>query len=102
MIRRPPRSTLFPYTTLFRSRAVRIVDTDPSTAPVGEIDPYARIMRDGAVDHGGARGLDADAIPGVVLNGTRIHPAAGALEEHDPVSAGVMDDAVRNGHRFCG
>src|SRR5260370_30244443 len=24
MIRRPPRSTLFPYTTLFRSRAVRI------------------------------------------------------------------------------
>src|SRR3712207_8694019 len=26
MIRRPPRSTLFPYTTLFRSRPVRQVD----------------------------------------------------------------------------
>src|SRR2546425_11719593 len=26
MIRRPPRSTLFPYTTLFRSRAVALVD----------------------------------------------------------------------------
>src|SRR2546428_5595394 len=26
MIRRPPRSTLFPYTTLFRSRAARLVD----------------------------------------------------------------------------
>src|SRR3712207_7660554 len=26
MIRRPPRSTLFPYTTLFRSRARRVVD----------------------------------------------------------------------------
>src|SRR2546429_1463908 len=26
MIRRPPRSTLFPYTTLFRSRTVRAVD----------------------------------------------------------------------------
>src|SRR5256885_11174998 len=25
MIRRPPRSTLFPYTTLFRSRGVRIL-----------------------------------------------------------------------------
>src|SRR3989442_1974034 len=25
MIRRPPRSTLFPYTTLFRSQALRIV-----------------------------------------------------------------------------
>src|SRR5437764_6305133 len=29
MIRRPPRSTLFPYTTLFRSHAV-IVDADVS------------------------------------------------------------------------
>src|SRR5258707_5438860 len=28
MIRRPPRSTLFPYTTLFRSIAVRHVDLD--------------------------------------------------------------------------
>src|SRR5258707_11157829 len=26
MIRRPPRSTLFPYTTLFRSRPKRIID----------------------------------------------------------------------------
>src|SRR3712207_7982804 len=34
MIRRPPRSTLFPYTTLFRSLALRVVlraggDDDP-------------------------------------------------------------------------
>src|SRR3712207_9571619 len=27
MIRRPPRSTLFPYTTLFRSQDVRILQT---------------------------------------------------------------------------
>src|SRR3712207_7734369 len=26
MIRRPPRSTLFPYTTLFRSRGLRIAE----------------------------------------------------------------------------
>src|SRR2546428_6342620 len=31
MIRRPPRSTLFPYTTLFRSRLFRVV--------LGEVDP---------------------------------------------------------------
>src|SRR3712207_8676004 len=31
MIRRPPRSTLFPYTTLFRS-----VDVDDLRAPVGD------------------------------------------------------------------
>src|SRR5258706_1994045 len=37
MIRRPPRSTLFPYTTLFRSRraAVDIV-VDGSGQPAGE------------------------------------------------------------------
>src|SRR3712207_9054501 len=31
MIRRPPRSTLFPYTTLFRSRAAELVTTRPPT-----------------------------------------------------------------------
>src|SRR2546421_8658800 len=43
MIRRPPRSTLFPYTTLFRSLELpavgrvrhRGIDLDPSDAPVG-------------------------------------------------------------------
>src|SRR2546426_8902782 len=30
MIRRPPRSTLFPYTTLFRSRSIR---ETPGTTP---------------------------------------------------------------------
>src|SRR5690348_17904099 len=29
MIRRPPRSTLFPYTTLFRSTGVRVGHLDP-------------------------------------------------------------------------
>src|SRR5207248_6377990 len=33
MIRRPPRSTLFPYTTLFRSRARRRRGRSPSSAP---------------------------------------------------------------------
>src|SRR5258708_31663444 len=44
MIRRPPRSTLFPYTTLFRSpnvdgqmRAMRMAIEDGGLAP-GEID----------------------------------------------------------------
>src|SRR2546422_3855220 len=36
MIRRPPRSTLFPYTTLFRSRRRRTgppLNTEPSPTP---------------------------------------------------------------------
>src|SRR3989440_11429981 len=34
MIRRPPRSTLFPYTTLFRSRALLPSTPGPSPAAV--------------------------------------------------------------------
>src|SRR5688572_31259824 len=32
MIRRPPRSTLFPYTTLFRSTARQVLRLDPRAA----------------------------------------------------------------------
>src|SRR2546429_6939351 len=35
MIRRPPRSTLFPYTTLFRSRGVDQVYGNPSAWGLG-------------------------------------------------------------------
>src|SRR3712207_9226658 len=31
MIRRPPRSTLFPYTTLFRSKDVAVIDVGAKT-----------------------------------------------------------------------
>src|SRR5437899_4905380 len=44
MIRRPPRSTLFPYTTLFRSWR-RLRTRRPklgSTLPVGSVDPNFR------------------------------------------------------------
>src|SRR2546421_4925905 len=36
MIRRPPRSTLFPYTTLFRSRAFNALDSLPAARLAGE------------------------------------------------------------------
>src|SRR5690349_23248850 len=35
MIRRPPRSTLFPYTTLFRSRVELIGELVPGSAAAG-------------------------------------------------------------------
>src|SRR2546425_8522815 len=40
MIRRPPRSTLFPYTTLFRSIA-----RDPSSLHPSETDPATRAVQ---------------------------------------------------------
>src|SRR2546422_11472942 len=65
MIRRPPRSTLFPYTTLFRSqRIARQIDGEGGggSAGVALVDPgvgdrdFGRVVRnDGA---GGAAGAD--------------------------------------------
>src|SRR5260370_19969119 len=48
MIRRPPRSTLFPYTTLFRSP-----DDPASTNCRGKSDPHARrhLLDRGNVPH---------------------------------------------------
>src|SRR2546430_9989589 len=45
MIRRPPRSTLFPYTTLFRSRAWANLDpfdhrADEAAAELGVVDRH--------------------------------------------------------------
>src|SRR3712207_9102393 len=37
MIRRPPRSTLFPYTTLFRSERVRVRLAGPAALPVAAV-----------------------------------------------------------------
>src|SRR3712207_9270007 len=50
MIRRPPRSTLFPYTTLFRSDqlAVLLVGRDPDRGQVFQvvIDSFDRVLVD--------------------------------------------------------
>src|SRR3712207_7535822 len=49
MIRRPPRSTLFPYTTLFRSEAGQVLDR-PAHAVVAERDLPVQAPEGGHVD----------------------------------------------------
>src|SRR3712207_8222519 len=58
MIRRPPRSTLFPYTTLFRSveRSGRATGGGRPTARRAA-DSRALLQRQGAAVHGGGRPL---------------------------------------------
>src|SRR3712207_9144592 len=43
MIRRPPRSTLFPYTTLFRSEGVDVLQTALARDRIGEFQAQAAI-----------------------------------------------------------
>src|SRR3712207_7263369 len=55
MIRRPPRSTLFPYTTLFRSRCLsRSSPGDSRPAP-----PHRAASSIGSADHGRPRSASA-------------------------------------------
>src|SRR3712207_8126657 len=69
MIRRPPRSTLFPYTTLFRSRC------RPFSQPVAA-----------SGEHGGLRDRLGDSDSGEYGNGTRRDgaclPSGERSEEH--------------------
>src|SRR3712207_7854323 len=55
MIRRPPRSTLFPYTTLFRSDGVRTAGRLRRPAPRRRVPGGARASHGARRRRGGAR-----------------------------------------------
>src|SRR5438128_9295564 len=79
MIRRPPRSTLFPYTTLFRSAQVVGVERQHGFAgPVRNVQPAAIASQDhvigSAADAGGLRfGLGRDR------KSTRLNSSHGSI-----------------------
>src|SRR3712207_8966343 len=80
MIRRPPRSTLFPYTTLFRSRGAQ-------HRARGHIDRFACNGDEGAGRKGGTidegDGRDATTEQGVAHLEHRVEsPARRRSEEH--------------------
>src|SRR5256886_7400930 len=52
MIRRPPRSTLFPYTTLFRSRGIDLRELLRRGAPDEELASLIRETWQGRTDRG--------------------------------------------------
>src|SRR2546427_9555125 len=108
MIRRPPRSTLFPYTTLFRSKACDdlVEDQDRPVRLRDRRDPLEEVAlgldhTDRLEDHGGdpAGILGKDALEGaevVVGEGPRQladrrgHPAAARGRADVPVLPAVI------------
>src|SRR3712207_6848564 len=78
MIRRPPRSTLFPYTTLFRSlQHVGLVhDGEPVAPAPGQLERGAGDALDGPTGEDPQR--DGDVGRGHVLAGARVRRS----EEH--------------------
>src|SRR2546426_3665896 len=61
MIRRPPRSTLFPYTTLFRSRVG--VGDERVAEPIGSPEDHGEPERVGAIHVEGSGALPARRRP---------------------------------------
>src|SRR3712207_8904042 len=81
MIRRPPRSTLFPYTTLFRS-AAQVSDREQVGTGRRWVVPHRQ--RRSGVDRARAPGVHAVAlaqVPAGVL-GDADHPLGRRSEEH--------------------
>src|SRR2546422_6368346 len=85
MIRRPPRSTLFPYTTLFRSVQDAEVALEAGLAHFDE-------LRRGSLPPGGAH-------PAVVVpDGAKALPVAGVAPQHPVVHH--FDDVDRKSTRL--
>src|SRR2546429_5307792 len=77
MIRRPPRSTLFPYTTLFRSHAAFPIRRQ-RRPPVRCGKPSS--IREASLNAGSVRARELSPIPFVPLAQAR--PSAQRSEEH--------------------
>src|SRR2546430_6159231 len=79
MIRRPPRSTLFPYTTLFRSHVREAGRQEAGVRVVGKGQARSRRLHDLAAE----RALDGPAARRPPVSGAdRAHRARYRSEEH--------------------
>src|SRR2546425_10699449 len=83
MIRRPPRSTLFPYTTLFRSAGVAI----DGTADDGIVIPGERLQVETSVWNAGDSSV---ALDGVDVSA----PAGWSIERLDPATSPIAPGSV--------
>src|SRR5438128_878911 len=89
MIRRPPRSTLFPYTTLFRSQA------DGSMGWALPLDPTLRVIHMGDINELGNIVAGAFAHPDEAGNG-QYRPLDGDFMSFNE----IVETLNRQGHHF--
>src|SRR2546430_10080659 len=83
MIRRPPRSTLFPYTTLFRSQGGRKASTLSSSL----LNPDADILRNAGVSQNVRVGVEKRDRKSTRLNSShsQISYAVFCLKKNSPI-----------------
>src|SRR2546427_11885685 len=102
MIRRPPRSTLFPYTTLFRS--------PPAALLQGEVEFRGNFLdwRHGLLRFGSERDLrraevdqDDGGPEGDSLAAALLETIAAPVDARDGVAQGATAGLVKEGHAVC-
>src|SRR5256886_147183 len=76
MIRRPPRSTLFPYTTLFRSLKETV---PPACAPNRPLSLAVSLKVAPTVPEAGSWTVSIDGLAGPILTGSSAQPETASL-----------------------
>src|SRR5690348_18021514 len=95
MIRRPPRSTLFPYTTLFRSDATALLER----SSIDRVQKAARLPVSVAVDDEGGRVQRVDALDGS-LPSARDRKSTRLNSSHPSISYAVFCLKKKNNNSF--
>src|ERR1035438_8806091 len=111
MIRRPPRSTLFPYTTLFRSGLAEveaIVERRAGNHPVARVDGLQRDGRCGGAGLVPTPGLAGGSLFGALGGGRwlsgvvqlvqRANGGSDHLWRHPEITGGGIDSTVAEQH----
>src|SRR3712207_8324759 len=88
MIRRPPRSTLFPYTTLFRSAEIR-----------GDGCIHSR--RGGRARQGALRGLQANGAADARAVRRRSEEHTSELQSRQYLVCRLLLEKKKKNHEFC-
>src|SRR3712207_7582505 len=88
MIRRPPRSTLFPYTTLFRS--ARVADGDDPAAAREFFDERDAALDLGRERHHVGRAFEADGRQAFQLSRARDRKSTRLNSSHANISYAVF------------
>src|SRR2546430_10053114 len=86
MIRRPPRSTLFPYTTLFRSDVLLLVlPIQPTAHLAAEVKLLAQPQRHRSEEHTSELQSQSNLVCRLLLEKKNTHkPYNNTAEPHDP------------------